>query len=93
MEQIEETIARYLQQSNHADPQESSMARTELTTHLKDRITSLKKEMLHLKNLEAEILTAPDKQISRSLAHRPFYGDEWQGQKHGHNASAQLAHQ
>ena len=64
MEQIEESVERYLHQLDSADRQEPSLARTTKTTRLKDKIATLKEEMRRLEELEARMLTTPDKQIS-----------------------------
>jgi transposase len=52
MEQIEESVERYLQQLDSADRQEPSLARTTKTARLKDKITKLKEEMQRLEKLE-----------------------------------------
>ncbi len=64
MAQIEESVARYLQQLDSADRQEPSLARETKTTRLKDKIAVLKKEMQRLAALETEMLQKPDQQIS-----------------------------
>jgi transposase len=64
MEQIEESVERYLQQLDSADRQEPSLARTTKTARLKDKITKLKEEMQRLEKLEVRRLKAPDQQIS-----------------------------
>ncbi len=64
MEQIEESVGRYLDQLDSADRQEPSLARTTRMDRLKDKIAALKKEMQRLKALEGERLVAPDQQIS-----------------------------
>ncbi|HUU25687.1 MAG TPA: IS1182 family transposase, partial [Methyloceanibacter sp.] len=64
MAQIEESVARYLDQLDSADRQEPSVARTTKTTRLKDKIATLKQEMARLKKLEVRRLAAPDRQIS-----------------------------
>jgi len=64
MEQIEESVARYLHQMDSADRQEPSLANTTKTTRLKEKIAKLKEEMQRLKSLEAQMLAAPDQQIS-----------------------------
>ena len=60
-EQIEESVARYLQQMDSADRQEPSLARTTKTARLKGKIATLKEEMRRLAKLEARMLAAPDK--------------------------------
>ena len=64
MEQIEESVARYLHQLDSADRQEPSVARATKTGRLKDKIATLKKEMGRLQELEARMLATPDQQIS-----------------------------
>jgi transposase len=62
--QIEESVARYLQQLDSADRQESSDARATKTTRLKEKIAKLKEEVQRLYGLKAQMLAAPDQQIS-----------------------------
>ena len=64
LEQIEESVGRYLRQLDSADRQEPSLARTTRTAHLKDKIATLKQEMRRLGKLEARMLAEPDQQIS-----------------------------
>jgi len=64
LEQIEESVARYLHQLDSADRQEPSLARTTKTACLKDKIATLKEEMRRLEKLEARMLATPDQQIS-----------------------------
>ena len=64
MEQIEESVERYLHQLDSADRQEPSLARTTKTARLKDKIAKLKEEMQRLGKLEVRRLAAPDQQIS-----------------------------
>ncbi len=64
LEQIEESVARYLHQLDSADRQEPSLARTTKTARLKDKIAKLKEEMGRLGKLEVRRLAAPDQQIS-----------------------------
>ncbi len=64
MEQIEESVARYLHQLDSADRQEPSVARATKTDRLKDKIATLKKEMGRLQELEVRMLATPDQQIS-----------------------------
>ena len=66
MEQIEESVERYLQQLDSADRQEPSLARTTKTARLKDKIATLKEEMRRLEKLEVRRLATPDQQISLS---------------------------
>ena len=64
MEQIEESVDRYLHQLDSADRQEPSLARETSTTRLKDKIAKLKEEMQRLEKLEVRMLATPDQQIS-----------------------------
>lgn len=64
LEQIEESVARYLHQLDSADRQEASLARETKIERLTDKIAKLKQEVQRLKILEAEMLAAPDQQLS-----------------------------
>jgi len=64
MEQIEESVDRYLHQLDSADRQEPSLARTTKTDRLADKIATLKEEMRRLEELEVEMLATPDQQVS-----------------------------
>jgi transposase len=64
MEQIEESVARYLHQLDSADRQEPSLAKTTNMDRLKDKIEILKQEMRRLEELVVLRLAAPDQQIS-----------------------------
>ncbi len=64
MAQIEESIARYLQQLDTADRQEPSEALKTKTERLKEKIEKLKEEMRRLVGLKAVMLATPDQQIS-----------------------------
>ena len=64
LEQIEESVARYLHQLDSADRQEPSLARTTKTVRLKDKIATLQEEMQRLEKLEARRLATPDRQVS-----------------------------
>jgi hypothetical protein len=64
MAQIEESVARYLQQLNTADRQEPSEAFKSKTSRLKEKIEKLKEEMRRLVGLQAAMLATPDQQIS-----------------------------
>jgi len=64
LEQIEESVTRYLHQLDSADRQEASLARETKIERLTDKIAKLKQEMQRLKALESEMLVAPDQQIS-----------------------------
>jgi transposase len=62
--QIEESVARYLQQLDTADRQEPSEALKIKASHLKEKIEKLKQEMQRLATLKVEMLATPDQQIS-----------------------------
>src|SRR6266850_581386 len=64
MAQIEESVARYLQQLDTADRQEPSEALKTKTSRLKEKIEKLKEQMRRLEILKLEILATPDQQIS-----------------------------
>ena len=64
LEQIEESVARYLHQLDSADRQEPSLAQTTKTTRLKEKIETLKEEMQRLQALEARMHETPGQQIS-----------------------------
>jgi transposase len=61
LQQIDESIERYLGQMASADRQEASEDKSQ---RLEDKIAALKKEMARLKKLETRMLEAPDQQIS-----------------------------
>ena len=63
LQQIDESIERYLGQIASADRQESAIAETK-TERLEEKIKTLKQEMKRLKKLEVRLLEAPDQQIS-----------------------------
>ena len=62
--QIEESVARYLQQLDSADRQEPSKVREVKTTRLKEKIAKLKEQVQRLHGLKTRMLAAPDQQIS-----------------------------
>jgi len=64
MAQIEESVARYLQQLDTADRQEPSEVLEAKTNRLKEKIAKLKEQMQHLGKLRVQMLAAPDQQIS-----------------------------
>ena len=64
MAQIEESVARYLQQLDTADRQEPSEVLKNKTERLKEKIEKLKQEMRRLVGLQAVMLATPDQQIS-----------------------------
>ena len=63
LQQIDESIDRYLGQIASADRQEAVVA-SDKTQRLEDKITALKKEMARLKKLEVQMMETPDQQIS-----------------------------
>ena len=62
--QIEESVARYLQQLDTIDRQEPSDVLKSKTSRLKERIEKLKEEMQRLEILKVKMLATPDQQIS-----------------------------
>jgi hypothetical protein len=64
MEQIEESVDRYLHQLDSADRQEDSLARATKIDRLQGKIATLKDEMRRLEELETGMLATPDQQIS-----------------------------
>jgi len=63
LEQIDESIARYLSQIASSDRQDTEVAEQK-SERLQDKITKLKEEIKRLKKIEKEILESPDQQIS-----------------------------
>jgi transposase len=63
LEQIDESIARYLAQMESLDRQESEIA-DDKTQRLSEKIAKLKEELAKLKKHEAAMLAAPDEQLS-----------------------------
>src|SRR5258705_3657128 len=64
MAQIEESVARYLQQLDTADRQQPSEALKTKTSRLKEKIAKLKEQMQRLEVLKVQMLATPDQQIS-----------------------------
>ncbi len=64
MAQIEESVARYLEQLDTADRQEPSEVLKTKTSRLKEKIEMLKQRMRRLERLKVEMLATPDQQIS-----------------------------
>jgi transposase len=62
--QIEESVARYLQQLDTADRQEPSEVLAAKTSRLREKIAKLGDEMRRLAGIEAQMLAAPDQQVS-----------------------------
>jgi transposase len=63
LQQIDESIERYLSQIASADRHEAAMAKDKIH-RLEDKITALKTEMKRLKTLEVQMIQTPDQQIS-----------------------------
>jgi transposase len=63
VQQIDESIARYLSQIARADRQEAAVA-TDNTQRLEEKITVLKTEMARIKTHEGPMRQTPDQQIS-----------------------------
>jgi len=63
LEQIDESINKYLVQIDSVDRQEDSVAKAK-TERLESKIAKLKKEIERLNKIEVELLASPDKQIS-----------------------------
>lgn len=63
LQQVDESIERYLSQIVSADRQESALA-GEKSQRMQDKIQALKEEMARLKKLEARMLESPDQQVS-----------------------------
>ena len=63
LEQIDESIARYLTQIASADLQDNETSKAK-TQRLTDKIDGLKKEIERLKKLDVEMHASPDEQIS-----------------------------
>jgi transposase len=64
LEEIEKKVERYLQQLDTAGRQEPSVARTTKKERLSGKIATLREATKRLRALEAEMLAAPDQQIS-----------------------------
>jgi transposase len=64
MDQIETSVARYLDQLDTADRQEPSEALSMKVTRLTEKIAKLREEMQRLQVLETQMLAAPDRQVS-----------------------------
>ena len=63
LEQIDESIDRYLAQMNSVDRQETTVAKDK-SERLESKIAKLKKEIQRLNKIEEQLLASPDKQIS-----------------------------
>ena len=64
LQQIEESIERYLSQLDTADRQEPSEPTQAKVVRLQDKIATLKQHMKKLKEIEVRMLETPDKQLS-----------------------------
>ena len=62
--QLEESVARYLSQLDTADRHEPTEALAAKTERLKEKLAKLKEEMAKLATIEAQMLAAPDQQVS-----------------------------
>lgn len=63
LQQIDESIERYLNQFESADRQDNAVA-TDKKQRLTDKIAALEQEMDRLKKLEVRLLAEPDQQLS-----------------------------
>src|SRR5579864_615314 len=63
MEQLEESIARYLAELDRADRQPTAITEGEVS-RLKDKITAVKAQMQRLKQIGQQLQEAPDGQVS-----------------------------
>ena len=63
LQDIDESIAKYLLQIESADRQEAPIAKVR-TERLESKIAHLKEEVARLKDIEKELHAAPDKQLS-----------------------------
>jgi len=63
LQQIDESVERYLKQIASADRQETKAA-GDKSQRFKDKIEALKQEMDRLKKVEARMLESPDQQVS-----------------------------
>ena len=62
--QLDESVARYLDQLDTADRQEPTEALSVKTKHLKEKLAKLDEEMQRLEAYERQMLASPDQQIS-----------------------------
>ena len=83
MEQIEESVARYLHQLDSADRQEPSLARGTKVAHLHEKIAKLKEAMQRLEGLEVQMLATPAQQISLSDPDARSMATSGRGSRHG----------
>jgi transposase len=64
IEQIEESVARYLSELDSADRQGAAPVAEARTTRLREKVEKLQSEMRRMKALADEVAAAPDQQIS-----------------------------
>ena len=64
MAQIEESVARYLEQLDTADRQEPSEELAAKTAHLKEKLVKLESEMQRLAAMERLMLASPDQDVN-----------------------------
>ncbi len=64
LEQIEDSVARYLHQLDSADRQQPSLALVTRATRLKEKIERLRQETRRLQTLEARMRETSDQQVS-----------------------------
>jgi transposase len=62
MEQIDASIARYLATLDRADREESDITEAK-TSHIKEKIAGLRRQMQFLKDMERQVEAAPDQQV------------------------------
>ena len=62
--QLEESVARYLDQLDTADRHEPTEVLAAKTERLKEKLAKLKEEMAKLATIEAQMLASPDQQVS-----------------------------
>ena len=98
LEQIDESIARYLSQLDTADRQGPTVPEAK-TTRLKEKIAKLREEIERLNALNAQMMASEDKQISLTDPGCALDGHEWPGQRdrrlqrakrRGYDASSRL---
>jgi transposase len=63
MQQLEESVGRYLWELDHADRQPSAVSEARVA-RLKEKIVSLKAQMLRLEQIGTQMQAAPDGQVS-----------------------------
>jgi transposase len=63
MQQLEESIARYLNDLDRAD-REPSLVPADRVSHLKEKIAAVKEQVRKLRRIEKQLQEAPDQQVS-----------------------------